>query len=116
MTTTITKTIDRKEKHERSEGWTVIDSYSRAQALADGTLVAVDADLAQNAGFRAPVALTSAVYETCVRVPQGVNCQDETGRLFDVLWMATHAFWKLECKSPELAFRFTSEMTIELLA
>lgn len=34
-----------------------------------------------------PVALTRAVWERCVTVPPGVVCQDEAGRLWDVLWL-----------------------------
>jgi len=73
----------------------LIHVYTRAQALADGVLVAADADLAKDAGFRVPVALTSAVREDCVvwsdqdssrQVPQ-----DESGRLWDVLFMSSVA-------------------------
>jgi len=35
----------------------LISSYSRAQALADGVLVAVDSKVAGEAGFRCPLAL-----------------------------------------------------------
>ncbi len=31
--------------------------------------------------------LTRAGWERCVRVSDGVACQDEAGRLWDVLWM-----------------------------
>ena len=62
----------------------LIYSYSRAQALEDGVLV--DAGkLAEEAGFRFPVALTHAAWETCVRVSADSADQDETGRLWDVL-------------------------------
>ena len=98
MTTTTNKPTDRKEENAGPESWPIIDSYSRAEALDDGVLIAADADLAANAGFRAPVALTHAVFETCVRVPNGVHCQDETGRLFDVLWMASQAFRDVDRK------------------
>jgi hypothetical protein len=37
------------------------------------------------------VALTRAVWERCVTVPRGVVCQDESGRLWDVLWMLSLA-------------------------
>ena len=43
--------------------------------------------VAWEAGIRYPVALTRAVWERCVAVPAGVLCQDEAGRLWDVLWM-----------------------------
>jgi hypothetical protein len=42
---------------------------------------------AREAGFRFPVALTRAAWERCVAVPPGVLCQDEAGRLWDVLHM-----------------------------
>lgn len=103
MKTIATENLCRKEESANHESWPVLHSYCRAQALADGVLVAVDADLARNAGFRAPVALTSATYDTCVRVPQGVDCQDETGRLFDVLWMTTHAFRDVGLKESRVA-------------
>lgn len=67
-----------------NDDWPVIFAYTRAQALADGVLV--DATpLAKEAGFKYPVALTSAAWADCVAVPQGVDDQDETGRLWDVL-------------------------------
>ncbi len=67
--------------------WNVIHTYSRGDAIADGVLV--DArDLARQAGFKIPVALTAAAWERCVSVPRGTEGgQDQTGRLWDVLWM-----------------------------
>jgi len=44
-------------------------------------------DAVRKAGIRYPVALTAAVWERCVAVPPGVVCQDEAGRLWDVLWL-----------------------------
>jgi hypothetical protein len=64
----------------------LIYSYTRADALRDGVLIDVSAT-AREAGLRWPVALTSAVWERCVTVPRGVDCQDEAGRLWDVLWL-----------------------------
>lgn len=97
-------TTERKE-----EAWTVIHSYSRAEAIADGVLIPVDEKLAREAGFKVPVALTQAVYENYVRVPPGVHCQDETGRLWDILIMTRYAFQQDRCGDPvamvELAVR-----------
>lgn len=72
-----------------------IHTYTRAQAIEDGFLVDVST-VAREAGFRVPVALTRAVWERCVTVPiradgSPVPCQDEAGRLWDVLWMAAFA-------------------------
>ncbi len=64
----------------------LVHRYSRAEAIRDGLLVDVS-DVAREAGFRFPVALTRAAWERCVSVPPGVACQDEAGRLWDVLWM-----------------------------
>jgi hypothetical protein len=36
-------------------------------------------------GVRFPVTLTAAAWAQCVEVPPGVECQDEAGRLWDVL-------------------------------
>ncbi|MGW1614620.1 hypothetical protein ACWCQZ_35285 [Streptomyces sp. NPDC002285] len=38
----------------------VIDTYTRAQMITDGALKEVPAELAREAGFRVPVALTAA--------------------------------------------------------
>jgi hypothetical protein len=62
----------------------IIYTYSRAQAIEDGVLVDVS-ELAREAGFRYPVALTSAVWAGCVEVTEADECQDETGRLWDIL-------------------------------
>ncbi len=72
----------------------LICGYSRAQAIADGVLVDVT-DTAREAGFAVPVAMTAAAWDDCVawtdadgrrQVPQ-----DESGRLWDVVWMASLA-------------------------
>ena len=64
----------------------VIYAYTRAQALEDGVLVDVS-ETAKEAGIKFPVALTATVYGKYVEVPEGVAAQDETGRLWDILWM-----------------------------
>jgi len=64
----------------------VIYAYTRAQAIDDGVLIDVS-PMAREAGISYPTALTSAVWERYVRVPDGVSGQDENGRLWDVLWM-----------------------------
>ncbi len=62
----------------------LIYRYTRAQAIEDGVLIDVSA-VAREAGIRYPVALTSDAWARCVAVPPGVECQDEAGRLWDVL-------------------------------
>ncbi len=64
----------------------IISTYSRTQAIEDGYLVDVS-ETAREAGIKFPVALTRAVWDTYVAVPEGVECQDERGRLWDIVWM-----------------------------
>jgi hypothetical protein len=68
----------------------VIFAYTRRQAIEDGVLVDVT-ETAKEAGFRFPVALTRAVFDGFVTVPDGVVAQDEAGRLWDVLSMCSLA-------------------------
>jgi hypothetical protein len=69
----------------------IISGYSRAQAIADGVLVDVSA-MAREAGFIVPVAMTSAAWADFVEWSDQDSSrqthQDETGRLWDVLWMS----------------------------
>ena len=72
----------------------VISTYTRAQAIEDGVLIDAGA-MAQEAGFKWPVALTSAAWADCVTWSDDDSDkqvhQDESGRLWDVLFMASHA-------------------------
>lgn len=72
----------------------VIFAYTRAQAIADGVLIDVS-KAAREAGFRFPVALTAQVWADCVAwEPEDSDRQihqDLSGRLWDVLWMASWA-------------------------
>ena len=70
----------------------VIFAYTRAQAIADGVLIDVS-EAAREAGFRFPVALTAQVWADCVAWDPEDSArqihQDLSGRLWDVLWMAS---------------------------
>jgi len=72
----------------------VIYAYTREQAMADGVLVDVS-ETAREAGFRWPVAITQSAWEDCIAWTEEDSrhqtYQDESGRLWDVLWMASHA-------------------------
>lgn len=72
----------------------VIHHYTRAQALNDGTLVDIT-EAARNAGFRAPVAMTVAAWNQAVAWSKADSTrqtpQDQSGRLWDVVWMAAIA-------------------------
>jgi hypothetical protein len=67
-----------------------VDSYSRAQAIADGVLIDVSQTAAQ-AGFDVSVALTIDAWQAAVSWPGDDPRQDEGGRLWDVIHMAANA-------------------------
>ena len=67
----------------------VIHAYTRSQAIDDGVLVDVS-ETAREAGFKIPVALSRTVWDRLVALPEGYSgWQDESGRLWDVLCMAS---------------------------
>jgi hypothetical protein len=72
----------------------VISTYTRAQAIDDGVLIDVG-EMAQEAGFKLPVAMTTAAWSDCVDWSEDDSDrqihQDQSGRLWDVLFMASHA-------------------------
>lgn len=72
----------------------VIFTYTRAQALADGEQVDVS-KVAREAGILYPVFITRAVYECFVAVPPGVTRQDEAGRLWDLVYMTRFAIMRM---------------------
>jgi hypothetical protein len=72
------------------EGADLIHAYTRKQALADGVLIDVTTT-AKEAGFCFPVAVTADLWSQYVRVPHGLEGQDEAGRLWDVLQMLRYA-------------------------
>jgi hypothetical protein len=71
----------------------VIYAYTRAQAIEDGVLIDVG-DMAKEAGFKMPIALTAAVWAGYVRVPEKAEGQDEKGPLWDILNMLRFAIRK----------------------
>jgi len=73
-----------------SPQWDVVYTYTRSQAVADGFQIEVTKTAAE-AGIRFPVFITRGVYEQCVAVPPGVTGQDESGRLWDLVWMLRFA-------------------------
>ena len=76
--------------HTDSPFGPVIYAYTRSQAVADGVQVEVT-KTAQEAGISFPVFLTRTVFDAYVAVPAGVECQDEAGRLWDIVWMLRFA-------------------------
>lgn len=68
-----------------------IYTYTRAQAIEDGMLISIDEKIAKEAGLTVHVAVTSSVYYQYIYWKDEDNerqaYQDESGRLWDVLWM-----------------------------
>ncbi len=85
----------------------VIYSYTRAQAIEDGVLVNAGS-MAQEAGFKWPVAFTSAVWEDCIAWTDEDKAnqayQDQSGRLWDLLYMASHTIRTSNGSSDQLRF------------
>ena len=82
------------EKTTESIFGDVISTYTRAQALEDGVLID-PGTMAAKAGFRWPVAITADAWVDCVAWTKDDSAkqihQDQAGRLWDVLFMASHA-------------------------
>lgn len=72
----------------------VIATYTRAQAIEEGMLIEAGA-MAKEVGFKWPVVLTAAAWADCVAWTDEDSerqvYQDQLGRLWDVLYMASHA-------------------------
>lgn len=78
---------------QKVEGWDVIHTYTREQAIADGQLIDVsETHEAKEAGYKVPVCLTVGVH-ALVQVPEALSgWQDYSGRLWDTLFLAAVAF------------------------
>ena len=85
----------------------VIYRYTRAQAIEDGVLINAT-EMAKEAGFNWPVALTAATWLDCVAWSDADNeCQayqDQSGRLWDVLFMASYAIRAAKNSDQQLLF------------
>lgn len=69
----------------------LIHAYTRQQAIEDGILVSID-EWAREAGFRYPVAVTSAVWQLLDPSPELKDeGQDAAGRAWDMLTILRHA-------------------------
>ena len=85
----------------------VIYIYSRAQAIEDGVLITAGS-MSAEAGFKWPVAFTSAVWEDCIAWTDEDKAkqayQDQSGRLWDVLYMASRTISTSCGSSDQLRF------------
>lgn len=84
----------------------LIHSYSRAQAIEDGVLVDVS-DVAKEAGFKLPVAITRAGGARYVEVPRGLELRGQSvdGRLWDVLFMLHVAIKRQQGNGSEIYYQ-----------
>ena len=86
----------------------VISTYTRAQAIEDGVLIDAS-NMAREAGFKWPVALTAGAWADCVAWSEDDTerqiPQDELGRLWDVLLMASHAIRSSKVSGDRLLFQ-----------
>jgi hypothetical protein len=92
---------DKKSPFDNVE---VIDAYTRKQAIEDGILVNVS-ELAREAGFTYPVAMTAALMAAIEAIPESKSEQDCVGRLWDVLCMARQAVRRAKPGETELLYR-----------
>ncbi|MBT2989911.1 MAG: hypothetical protein KME65_13235 [Candidatus Thiodiazotropha sp. (ex Ctena orbiculata)] len=86
----------------------VISTYTRAQAIEDEVLIDAGA-MAREAGFKWPVALTVAAWADCVAWSEDDSrrqiYQDESGRLWDLIYMASHAIRTSKDSGDRLLFQ-----------
>ncbi len=86
----------------------IVFSYTTKEAVKDGFLVKIDGTMPSEAGIRFPVYLTRAVYDRYVMVPEGLDGQQESGRLWDLLYMFT---WEArKTKSNTLLYKFFCQL------
>lgn len=78
--------------------------YSRRQAIQDGLQMDVS-KVASEAGITIPTFITEGVYAGCVAVPPGIECQDESGRLWDVVSMLVWAIRRSAPRADRLSFQ-----------
>lgn len=78
----------------------LVHTYSRAEALADGSLIDVT-EMAKEAGFRVHTVITRALHETISNIPEYALGESYEGRLWDVLWMCT----RTPMKNPSAAVK-----------
>ncbi|MDE1977347.1 MAG: hypothetical protein KGI84_08840 [Elusimicrobia bacterium] len=85
------------------EGAEIIHAYTRAQAIEDGVLADVS-DLAREAGFKWPVAVTSLVW-AFLEPSEDLKDQGQswTGRAWDMLTILRHAIRTAE-RTDEVRF------------
>lgn len=89
----------------------LIHSYTRAQAIQDGALVDVS-NVAKEAGFKLPVAITHAAWSRYVEVPTGLEIRGQSvdGRLWGVLFMLHVAIQRESGDASEIQYQLLVAM------
>ena len=86
----------------------IISTYTRAQAIEDGVLIDVSS-IAKESGFEWPVSMTAGAWADCVvwsdTDSQTQVYQDQSGRLYDVIFMAFQAICLSREAGDRLLFR-----------
>ena len=85
----------------------VISQYTRKNAIDDGVLVDVS-EMAKEAGFSIPVAVTTAVWHDCIDWPEDEENgfgQSIDGRQWDVLKMAYYKIRSTRDQSEDLLYK-----------
>ncbi len=102
------ESIDKSASTAKDDFWAdaeVIHRYTRTEAIKDGVLVDVS-QLAQEAGFIVPVAMTMEAWRKCVYWSADYGShQDETGRLWDVLYLAFLAMKRAKRGGSQLIYK-----------
>ena len=94
-----------KTDNKENQGWEVICTYTTGEAVEDGSLILVDEKICREAAIKFPVYLTQAVYSKYVQVPKVFKGhQDESGRLWDLLYMFTAKAFKNPASTLEFQF------------
>jgi hypothetical protein len=70
----------------------------------EGELIHDVSELAREAGFRCPVAVTAGAWGACVAVPGSFAAGDETGRVRDLLKLLRHALIPLDGGAERVEF------------
>lgn len=98
-------------KIDDNEFWSeadIIHTYTRKDAIEDGTLIQVDTKISKEAGLKWPVAIHRSVWEKYVDWTkddtQRQTYQDLEGRLWDVLYMLRCAIGYAKENSNRLRF------------
>ena len=88
-----------------NQDWESIHTYTTAEAVEDGSLILVDETTSKEAGIKFPVYLTQQVFTKYVQVPEALKgMQDESGRLWDLLYMFTRKAVKSD--TAQIDFQF----------